>query len=220
MSDNASAKASSNVTDEQAARQTDAVLCRWLATLLSAELEEDTLARYRQGEAAPLLDALRDAYGLEHETARVEQALAGLALLPTPQLELAADFAELFLVDAHGGAPLYASMYAAEGKGTLLGAPAARMEVRLAAAGYAIKDNVGEPADHLAVMLDYLGQYLETGKGAVDETPGEFVRGELCPWLPTLTKRCARVTTASDFYPAVVALTSAYCASLAKVLDQ
>lgn len=202
-----------------------AVLCRWLATLLSAELDDAMLTRYRQGEAAPLLDALRDG-GLEHDTARVEQALKGLALLPTPQLELAADFAELFLVDAHGGAPLYASLYSAKGRGTLLGAPAARMEARLAAAGYAVKDSVGEPADHLAVMLDYLGQCLEAEgqqerqtNGTNKETPGEFIRGELCPWLSALDKRCERVATASDFYPAVVALTRAYCAQLAEALE-
>lgn len=205
-----------------------AVLCRWLATLLSAELDDAMLTRYRQGEAAPLLDALRDG-GLGHDTARVEQALKGLALLPAPQLELAADFAELFLVDAHGGAPLYASLYTAKGRGTLLGAPAARMEARLAAAGYAVKDSVGEPADHLAVMLDYLAQCLEAegqqerrqkrqANGAKKETPGEFVRVELCPWLPALDKRCEKVATASDFYPAVVALTRAYCAQLAEAL--
>lgn len=92
------------------------------------------------------------------------------------------------------------------------------MQARLAAAGYAVKDSVGEPADHLAVMLDYLGNALETvgpaGSGAGSkegvETPGDFIRAELAPWLPELTRRCERVSTASDFYPAVVAPTAAY----------
>ncbi|MDN6180269.1 MAG: molecular chaperone TorD family protein, partial [Halomonas subglaciescola] len=111
-----------------------AVLCRWLATLLSAELDDAMLTRYRQGEAAPLFGALRDG-GLEHDTARVEQALKGLALLPAPQLELAADFAELFLVDAHGGAPLYASLYRAKNPGPPRGGPPPRRATPGAAAG-------------------------------------------------------------------------------------
>ncbi|WNK20726.1 molecular chaperone TorD [Halomonas piscis] len=201
--------------------QDDAVLCRWLATLLSAELDEDTLASYRRGDAGPLFDLLRER-GLSEASSRVEKALKGLVLLPEPRLELAADFAELFLVDGRSAAPPYASLYT-EPAARLHGEAAARMEARLAAAGFAVKDGVGEPADHLAVMLDYLASALESASPAADskigsmagskeggETPGAFIRAELSPWLPALARRCERVSTASDFYPAVVALASAY----------
>lgn len=198
-------------------RRDDAVLCRWLATLLSAELDAETLASYRRGDAAPLL-ALLGERGFDEGVKRVEKALEGLTLMPEPSLELAADFAEMFLVDGRSAAPPYASLYT-EPAASLHGEAAARMEVRLAAAGYAVKDSLGEPPDHLAVMLDYLAGLLEADaqqKNPDAEAPGAFVAAELEPWLSRFVKRCENVATASDFYPAVVALTAAYLGSLSQ----
>ena len=48
------------MSDDGPMSDDDAVLCRWLATLLSAELNADTLASYRQGDAAPLFNLLRE----------------------------------------------------------------------------------------------------------------------------------------------------------------
>lgn len=202
----------------------EGLLCRWLSTLLGAELDEPTLARYRQGEAAPLLGYLCEAHGLDEQAGRIEAALSRLVMFTTPRLELAADFAELFLADARSGAPPYASLYLDERQG-FLGAPAERMEARLAEAGFAVKREVGEPADHLAVMLDYLGHRLER----LAETEGAetvslrrelatFLEHELCSWLPRLVARSAEVRTASDLYPALLALTEAYCRRLAECL--
>lgn len=218
--------------DWSATWASESLLCRWLATLLSAELDEATLARYRRGEAAPFLTLLRDEHGLGDEAARVECALSRLVMFTTPHLELAADFAELFLADARSGAPPYASLYADEA-GRFLGAPAERMEARLAEAGYAVRREVGEPADHLAIMLDYLGRRLLTLAEASGEgeavASGEtrealrrdiraFLAEELCPWVPRLVARSATPTTASDFYPAVLALTAAYLETLREAL--
>lgn len=218
--------------DEAALWASESLLCRWLATLLSAELEEAALDRYRRGEAGPMLALLRDAHGLADEVARVERALSRLVMFTTPQLELAADFAELFLADARSGAPPYASLYADE-TGRFHGAPAERMEARLAQAGYAVQREVGEPADHLAIMLDYLGRRLMTLAEASGEgeeiASGEtrealrrdiraFLAEELCLWLPRLVARSATPTTASDFYPAVLALTAAYLETLREAL--
>ncbi|XKH60597.1 molecular chaperone TorD [Halomonas sediminis] len=203
-----------------AAWESESLLCRWLATLLSIELDDATLARYRKGEATPLLELLRDEHGLQVEVERLESALAKLVMLTTPHLELAADFAELFLGDARSGAPPYASLYADE-KGNFHGAPTERMEARLSQAGYAVKQEVGEPADHLAVMLDYLAtrcMALVAAKSSEREAQRddirEFLGQELCSWLPRLDARCAQVKIVSDFYPALVALTAAYCQRL------
>lgn len=218
--------------DWSATWESESLLCRWLATLLGAELEEATLACYRRGEARPLLGLLRDEHGLDEEVARVERSLSRLVMFTTPHLELAADFAELFLADARSGAPPYASLYADEA-GRFHGAPAERMEARLTDAGFAIRREVGEPADHLAIMLDYLARRLlalaeASGKeegGASGETREAlrrelraFLDEELCPWLPRLVARSAGTTTASDLYPAVLALTAAYLETLREAL--
>jgi len=210
--------------DWSAIWESESLLCGWLATLLSAELDEATLARYRRGEARPLLNLLRDEHGLVDEVARVDRALSKLVMFTTPQLELAADFAELFLADARSGAPPYASLYADEA-GCFHGAPAERMEARLAQAGYVVRRDVGEPADHLAIMLDYLARRLlnlSEAKGGEGEAlrldTRAFLTEELCPWLPRFVARSAAPTTASDLYPAVLALTVAYLETLSEAL--
>ncbi|MDT8879941.1 molecular chaperone TorD [Halomonas saccharevitans] len=215
--------------DWSAIWESEGLLCGWFATLLSAELDEATLARYRRGEAQPLLNLLRDEHGLVDEVARVDRALSQLLMFTTPQLELAADFAELFLADARSGAPPYASLYADEA-GRFHGAAAERMEARLAEAGYAVRREVGEPADHLAIMLDYLARRLlslSEAKGEGEDVGSSealrldtrgFLAEELCLWLPRLVERSAAPTTASDFYPAVLALTAAYLETLREAL--
>jgi len=205
------------MSDDGPMSDDDAVLCRWLATLLSAELNADTLASYRQGDAAPLFNLLRER-GFGAGVDRLERALEGLVLMPEPELELAADFTEMFLVDGRSAAPPYASLYR-EAAASLHGQATARMEARLAASGYVVKDSLCEPPDHLAVMLEYLASRLEANaEGSRDnaETPETFVREELSPWLPRFVQRCEKVATASDLYPAVVALTAAYVGSLSQ----
>lgn len=205
--------------------ETDSVLCRWLATLFGAEISEAVLGQYRQGDAAPMLAILAGEPGLEAEVERLEASLAGLVMFPMPHLELAADFAELFLVDALSGAAPYASLHTG-GARVFHGEPAARMARRLGEAGVAIKRDFSEPADHLAVMLDYLAHGCEAlgnlEGGVRSEACREIQRyldEELCNWLPTFATRCRRVSTASDFYPALAALTAGYCQRLADTIE-
>jgi TorA-specific chaperone len=204
--------------------ESESLLCRWLATLLGAELDEGAVASYRKGEAAPFLEFLRDGHGLQEETARLEVALGQLVMFTTPHLELAADFAALFLGDARSGAPLYASLYADEQR-SFFGAPTERMEVRLSRAGYAVRRDVDESADHLAVMLDYLAircmtlaKTEEAERRALRDDIGVFLEQDLCSWLPQLVARSAQVQTASDCYPALLALTAAYCRHLVRII--
>jgi TorA-specific chaperone len=197
--------------------QRQALLCQWLATLLARELDEPTLQAYLAGDAAPLLDWLAED-GLAAEARRLRQALATLSLLAQPRLELAADFATLFLGDARHCAAPYASCYLSE-RGGFMAEPAQRMAERLADAGVAPAEDFNEPADHLAVMLDYLAggyrQLAETRTPAERDTAlagiGQFLRQELCSWLPAFSQRAARLAPASAFYPALAALTEAFC---------
>ncbi|WP_227368114.1 molecular chaperone TorD [Halomonas sp. M20] len=197
------------------------LLCRWLSTLLAKELDEVTLKAYLQGEAEPLLELLRDHAQLTPLVERFNQALNALRLFEQPRLELAADFATLFLMDGRTSAPPYASLYQ-PGQALFHQQPTERMEMRLRAAGYDVVKDFGEPADHLAVMLDYLATgYERLGEASSDaeceEIKGglvQFVDEELTPWLPTFAQRCQQIDTASDFYPALAQLVAGYCATL------
>ncbi|WP_204794249.1 molecular chaperone TorD [Oceanisphaera litoralis] len=193
--------------------QQQALLCQWFSTLLSRELSEAELKAYQGGDADPLLDELALQPALAEPTSRLHQAIGLLSLLAHPRLELAADFAGLFLSDArHSPAP-YASLY--QDKGTFNGPAAQRMASRLAAAGYAVDGDFKEPADHLAVMLDYLAEgYRRLAMAPTPEAEADlkrFVGEELASWLPELSRRAQNTDTASDFYPALVTLITAFC---------
>ena len=193
--------------------QQQALLCQWFATLLSKELNEAEVQAYQAGDANPLLDELALQPALSEPAKRLRQAIGTLALLEHPRLELAADFAGLFLSDArHGPAP-YASLY--QDKGNFNGPAAQRMQQRLAAAGYAVDGDFKEPPDHLAVMLDYLAEgYRRLALAPSPEAEADlklFVHQELAGWLPELSRRAKNTDTASDVYPALLALVTAFC---------
>ncbi|MDP5291044.1 molecular chaperone TorD [Oceanimonas sp. CHS3-5] len=196
--------------------QRQALLCQWLATLMSKELDDATLQAYQAGDAAPLLDWLAED-GLSDEADALRSAIAGLALFEHPRLELAADFATLFLSDARHSAAPYASCYLTE-RGGFMAEPAQRMAQRLANAGVTLPDDFKEPADHLAVMLDYLaGGYRQlaelSGPAQATALAGltQFLREELCNWLPAFSHRCQRQPTASPFYPGLARLVVGFC---------
>lgn len=202
--------------------EADSVLCRWLATLFGGEISAEVLEQYRRGDASPMLAMLAGEYGLAEEVQRLESSLAGLVMFPMPHLELAADFAELFLVDALSGAAPYASLHGGEAR-VFHGEPAARMEQRLGEAGFAVTRDFPEPPDHLAVMLEYLAYrcealatLAESERAAGCQAIRHYLEEELCNWLPAFAARCRRVSTASDFYPALAALTAAYSRQLAR----
>ncbi|WMC11869.1 molecular chaperone TorD [Oceanimonas pelagia] len=196
--------------------QRQALLCQWLATLMSKELDDASLAAYRAGEAAPLLDWLRED-GLTEEAGALQAAITGLGLFEHPRLELAADFATLFLSDARHGAAPYASCYVTE-RGGFMAGPARRMADRLADAGVTLPADFREPADHLAVMLDYLaGGYRQLAEldapaqARVLAGLAQFLEKELCNWLSAFSQRCRQQATASPFYPALAQLVTAFC---------
>ncbi|MCB1993700.1 MAG: molecular chaperone TorD, partial [Geminicoccaceae bacterium] len=128
-----------------------ALVYGWLSTLYAAEIPQARLAAYLAGEAAPLLEGFAT-MGLGAEAGRLQAAIDALREVRDAHLELAADFAQLFLLDASAGALPYASAHDA-GQGHLFGPAEARMRAFLARASLAIRDDFKEPADHLAVHL-------------------------------------------------------------------
>jgi TorA-specific chaperone len=188
----------------------DAAVCRWLSWSFARELDVDTLQVYNSGGATPIFTYLARHEGLAIPLERLKRAITTWSFLVDPELELAADFATLFLVSGDAGAPPYASCYTAPGN--LFGTPHDRMIKKLEATGLVASILPDEPADHLAIMLDYLAHCFAANKltpaaSHPFEEATEFIRNELLTWLPTFQERAERVRVASDMHKALIALT-------------
>jgi TorA specific chaperone len=206
-------EAALSTADWQFAARQRALVYGWLSTLYAAEVPPKMLSVYVADAAAPLLDGLAT-LGLAAEAERLQAAIAALAETPHAALELAADFAQLFLLDAKTGALPYASAY--EGNGPrFCGEAEGRMRAFLAESALAIRDEFREPADHLAIHLAIMGRLVEqhgrTANVAVaanDEAA--FLRDALLDWLPEFARRCQQAKPQFDFYPALAALLLAF----------
>ncbi|WP_432470131.1 molecular chaperone TorD [Amphritea sp. HPY] len=205
----------------------------WLSTVFAKELTTDQLNTYFDKPGLLFMDALSDALpgAAEHPSiTRLKNALAGLQLNPHPQLELAADFAQQFLADKRSSALPYASIYLSP-EGLLYQQPHEEMLALLTKEQLVVVEEFREPADHLAIMLDYLGnqvlKLLQTNK---EEEYREllyqqlnFIEERLLSWIPEFRLR-SRQIKGCGFYPAVADYLLSYLESekayLTGILDK
>lgn len=182
----------------------------WFSHLYAQEVSEALYrSHFADGGFAPFAGLAE--LGLAAEVQRLDAALAALRAEPLPRLELAADFAQLFLLDGKTSALPYASAYA--GKDTaspLFGAAEARMRDFLAARALALQADFREPADHLAVPLALLAELAGKEATAADlpaaAAQAAFIRTALLDWLPRFAERCQQARPRFDVYPALAAL--------------
>lgn len=201
-----------------------AALYGWFSRLYAQEVSKDLyLSHFADGGFAPLAGLAE--LGLEAEVQRLDAAIATLRAEQLPRLELAADFAQLFLLDGKTSALPYASAY--EGKDAaspLYGAAEARMRGFLAARALALQADFREPADHLAVPLALMAELAEraatapapsnqTPTGATTDTitsaaraQADFLRTAVLDWLPRFVERCQQARPRFDVYPALATL--------------
>ena len=197
----------------------------WFCALFARELDAAQIAAYGRGEAAPLLDGCAR-LGLADAANRVQQAVAGFNLLDQARIELAADFAQLFLLDQRSAALPYASFYIDAGQ-RLYGPQEAAMRAFLAEGGLQVQADFREPADHLAVYLAALAHWSRTMAKLADEAAqaeaarqqAEFLATVLLSWLPEFVARCQAIRVSSDFYPALAALLLAFVTADAEALQ-
>lgn len=187
-------------------------LYAWFSTLFAHELDAPQVEALTSGPWQSVLDTL-EACGFEASIAELRAALATLSGQGDLRLELAADFAQTFLRDQKHSALPYASIYRDE-SGLLCAADEARMRELLQAHGLQVADDVGEPADHVAVLLAYLAHIIE--QHLADDDPSAatrnqlaFIEGALLNWVPTFARKCRTVDDAC-FYPALSAVLSDY----------
>ena len=183
----------------------------WFARLYAEEVSEQMFrSHFADGGFAPFAGLVE--LGLEAEVKRLDAAIAALRAEQLPRLELAADFAQLFLLDGKTSALPYASAYEGkDGATPLYGAAEARMRDFLAARALAIQADFREPADHLAVPLALMAELA--GKDAAAEdiaavatAQDSFIRSAMLEWLPHFVARCQQARPRFDVYPALAAL--------------
>lgn len=196
----------------------------WFSTLYREEVTEQMFGRhFADGPFEPFAGLTE--LGLGSEVDRLEAAVGTLRGVPLARLELAADFAQMFLLDARAGALPYASAYTGEGSASALySAAETRMREFLASRALAIQPDFREPADHLAVLLAVLAHLAEQQSGAqhmgaAARDQAALLRAGLLDWLPRFTQRCQEVRPRFDFYPALATLLLAFARTDLLFLD-
>ncbi len=195
-------------TDISVVNESRASLYWWFATLLTKELDKEQLALYFSGEGLQLLDQLAEEAVFEKPVKQIKSALLTVLAVKQPELELAADFSELFLTDAKKGAPPYASVYLSE-TGQLFEQPHHDMLAIFKKQGLAVDPTFNEPADHIAIQLDYLGNLIIQDGGEVSETQVAFIEESVLPWLGLFVTATTKVSN-SGFYQGICQLMQAF----------
>ncbi|CAH0532237.1 Chaperone protein TorD [Vibrio stylophorae] len=177
----------------------------WFANLLGGELTVEQLSELSSEYGQNVLATLAEQPCLAPHVQRLRDALTLLNSFPYPELELASDYADLFLADVRVGAPPYASLYYGE-VSMLYQAPHQMMLELLQQHGLA-SEQFEQPADHLAIELDLMGNLALKAAN----TPALFeacvdqqgVLGEqLRWWVQAWCDACQRFE-GNDFYPAL-----------------
>ncbi len=141
---------------EPSTSQNRAQVYWWLSSLMAEELGKKQLDMLFSNDVNLFLEALADEDELVNAVSLTKQAIDGLRVREDVELELAADYAKLFLGNSKQGALPYASVYLGK-DGLLMQEPHHRMLQLLSDNGFARSEEFKEPADHLAIILDFMG---------------------------------------------------------------
>ncbi|CAE6906843.1 molecular chaperone TorD [Vibrio alginolyticus] len=189
----------------------------WFSSLFAKELTDKDLEAYHSVEIRSFLAGLGENESLKLAVNNLVDALNRLQDREDAQLELAADFCELFLKTEKYGALPYASMYIGK-SGLLNDKPAEEMAKLMADFGVQVDDKLNEPADHLAVELDFLGNMIIRSNEYEQEKHMEeafvqqnhFIEHQLMSWLPQFSAKCHQLDE-FGFYASVAQLLVAFC---------
>lgn len=188
----------------------------WLSSLFAQELTEDELTAYHTAEIRGFISGLGENPQLTDATSALIQSLNLLQDRADVQLELSADFCGLFLTTAKNAALPYASLYIGT-EGLLNGKPAQQMDQLMKSKGITKREGFNEPADHLALELDFLGNLIvRSNKIDSDEQfelalseQKQFIEQHLLTWVPQFSAKC-RQYDEFGFYACVAELLLAF----------
>jgi len=189
--------------DDQRFIETRASILWWFSSLFSKELNEQQFEQYINQQGAHFLNQLGKIPELSQDIKALQQSLKTLNAKAYPYLESAVEFTQIFLTNHKTGAPPYASVYLSK-DGLMFQEPHKNMLSLLQAQGLSIQENFNEPADHLAIQLDYLGNLILTELNAnnpqqILQNEKVFIEEQLLNWLPHLQKKISHIEQ-SGFY--------------------
>jgi TorA-specific chaperone len=188
----------------------------WLSSLFAKELTDESLNQYHSAEIRSFLTGLGENDSLSPSVKNIVDALNRLIDREDAQLELSADFCDLFLKsDKHGALP-YASMYIGK-SGLLNDEPAKEMAQLMEQHNVAVDKELNEPADHIAIELDFLGNIIIRSNELEQEDALEqaladqeaFIQKYLLSWTPQFSTKCQQADE-FGFYAAVSELLVAF----------
>ena len=188
----------------------------WFSSLFAKELTQADLEQYQGPEIRSFLTGLGENPTLKPAIDRMVDALNRQLDREDGQLELAADFCGLFLKSDKESALPYASMYVGT-TGLLNDVPADEMTALLEKNGVAVDQSLNEPADHIAIELDLLGNIIIRSNALEQERHFEeaileqevFIRQHILNWTPKFSNKCQGLDK-FGFYSAVAALLNAF----------
>ncbi|CAM4029047.1 molecular chaperone TorD [Vibrio neonatus] len=189
----------------------------WFSSLFSKELTQDELIAYQTPEVRGFINGLAENETLATAAKRLLGALERLQLRPNAQLELSANFYDLFLASDKQTAQPCASVYIDENK-ALNGTPAQQMTQVMLEHGIEVDKCFNEPADHLAVELDFIGNLIMRSNALEMESHLEaalseqksFIEQHLLNWIPQFSANCTKYDE-FGFYSAVAELLVKFC---------
>ncbi|PSW21329.1 molecular chaperone TorD [Photobacterium sanctipauli] len=189
----------------------------WMSSLFARELTEQDIEQYNSGEVVTFLSGLAMTPDLKQPVEAFRDAIKRLDEREDAQLELAADFCGLFLSTPKSGALPYASMYVGE-SGLMNDKPAQDMNSLMEQYNIAQRKDFNEPADHLAVELDFMGNLIimanqqgsEEGAEPLMQAQLDFINTMLLNWVPTFAT-AAQSRDKFGFYAAAAQVLVAFC---------
>jgi len=183
----------------------------FFSTLFSKELELGQIQSLASGEASQFLVQLAKEPTLSATISELRKQLNQLVAHPSGELELKSQFADLFLMDFTHSAPPYASVYLSN-EHLLMQEPHHAMLKQLESMGVKVVDNFKEPADHIAIELDCLGNMVLQGIQAepdqAADTQVTFIKQHLTSWLPLFKQKVDSYE--SSFYTTLTQLLCHY----------
>ncbi len=188
----------------------------WLSSLFFSELTDKQLQHYLSVDFQHFIAQLSANEELQDSAEHFSNALTRLSSREDSQLELAADFCGLFLTGERSGALPYASVYLCSDK-LMQGQPAQAMQARLIEHQIGIASQHNEPADHLAIILDFVGNLIinmnqqENGKQLSRHYNEQIdiIKESLLSWVPSFASQTSK-NDKFGFYAAAAELLVAY----------
>ncbi|MGF1842417.1 molecular chaperone TorD [Vibrio clamense] len=189
----------------------------WLSSLFAKELTQQELDSYHSQEIRTFLTGLGENETLKPSIDKLVDALNRLQNREDAQLELSADYCDLFLKSDKNAALPYASMYIGK-QGLLNDVPAQEMAALMSKHGIAVSESLNEPADHIAIELDFLGNLiirsneLEQEKHLNDALIEQesFIQTHILSWIPQFSAKCDQYDE-FGFYASVAQVLVAFC---------